>query len=127
MRTKYLSKANFWVLPIDNNYFGTMKSILRQRDITATIRFGVIISGEDTDLCFDHWINDKSLVKLIGWNRVYLSNTSISKVSHIIRDPQFQPQLLSETKEVATQTVQVKLFSDKPTDYWKIGNQGKFV
>lgn len=80
-----------------------------------------------TYLWFDTWINHKSLVHLFGWNRIHLSNTVSSKVCHIIRDGQFQPQLISETREVANQILQVKIASDNPTDYWTIDDNRKFL
>lgn len=89
-------------MPIDNNYTGTTKSILRQRDIGASIMTRVITTGEDTYLLFDPWINHKSLFDLLGWNKIHLCHTVKDKVSHIVHEGQFQPQLLSEAKEVAT-------------------------
>lgn len=85
-RTKYASRVNFWVFPIDNNHYGVMKSILRQRDLAAKIITRVLINGEYTDLWFDRWINHKSLLELIGWNKVYLKNSANNKVSYIIQD-----------------------------------------
>lgn len=56
----------------------------------------IIINRETTDLWFDPWINHKSLVDLLGWDRIYLTNTANRKVNIIIRDNQFQPQVLSK-------------------------------
>lgn len=62
MSFKYLAKFNFWVLPINNSFSGTVKSILRQHDMEAKIMTRLIINGEHTDLWYDPWINHKSLV-----------------------------------------------------------------
>lgn len=79
-----------------------MKSIIRQRDTAALIMNRVIIDGKTIDLWLNPWINHKSLVDIIRRNKIYLHNTASSTVSHITRDGQFQPQLLSETREAAT-------------------------
>lgn len=71
------------------------------------------------NLWYNPWINHKSLVDLTGWNRVHRSNTANSKASHIIRDRQLQPQLLSETRKLSAQIMQVNLSSDKPIDQWE--------
>lgn len=66
MSSKYLTKANFWVLSIDNNYSGTMNTILRHCDLDVTIMNRVIIDGENTDLWYDPRINHKSVFNLLG-------------------------------------------------------------
>lgn len=80
MKTQYLPMTNFCVLPVNNNFSGTMKSILRQLDLAANIMSRIIVNGDHIDLWYDPWINHKSLVDLIGWNSVSISNTDNSKV-----------------------------------------------
>lgn len=126
MQTKYLSKTNFWVLPIDNNYSGTMKSILSQHDLATKIMTWVLINGEHIDLWYDPWINHKSLVDLIG-NMVHISNSANNKVSHIIRDWKLQPHLLLKTREVSDFIMQVNLFFDQPADYLRIVQERIYV
>lgn len=74
------------------------------------------------------WSVDQSqiLVDLIGWNRVSLSNSVNNKASLIIRDRQLQPRSLSETGEVSSEILQVKLSRDDFSDYWTITNQWIF-
>lgn len=126
MRTKYLSKANFWVMAVNNNYSGTFKSTLRQRGIAIKIMNRVIVNGEHKNLWFDLCINHKSLVDLIGWNRVSLNFSFNNNVSLIVRDRQLQPLSISKTREVSSKILQVKLSRDDTSDYWIITNQ-KFV
>lgn len=93
-----------------------MKYILWQQTLAANIMTQLIATGEDTDLRYDPWINHKSLIDLIGWNTVFLNATANSKVSCTIQDWQLQPHILYETREVASQIMQVKLSTDMPTD-----------
>lgn len=115
------------MIAVNNNFLGTFKSILRQCNVATNIMNRVIVNGEHTDLWFDPWINHKSLVDLIGWNRVSLSNSVNNKVSLIKSYVQLQLQPLLETRDVSLEILQVQPSTDDFSDYRTITNHQKFV
>lgn len=93
MKAKYLSKSDFWTIPINNNFLGIMKSILKQRETTCKIMNKIIVNGHDTLLLFNPWINYKSLVDLIGWSSVHMYNRVHCTISLILQNHNLYPHL----------------------------------
>lgn len=85
-----------------------------------------VVNEETTSLWFDLWINHKSLVDLLGWSSLHLSNSKQCTVSRIIQTTDLHLESLSETREVSNAISHVKLATDNSKNYWEITNNKSF-
>lgn len=78
----------------------------------------MIVNGNNTLLWIEPWINCKSLVDILGWDKYYMSEHNVL-VSYITQDGQWNTARLSKTRENNTLTNQVHIQSDGAYDYWE--------
>lgn len=77
-------------------------------------------------MLFDPWLNQKSMVDLLGWRRIYLCQGANGTISNIIERNSLKYKKLSLTRELFHIITQIYLDRDYSTDYWKIADLTNF-
>lgn len=74
--------------------------MIREKNNASKLFSRVIEDGATTSLWFDPWINNKTLVDLLGWHRVAMFTSTNYRVSSVIANNSFIPDKHAETREV---------------------------
>lgn len=103
-----------------------MKNMTKHRVDSLKCIKKVIVSGNNTLIWTDPWIDNKALVDVLGCDRYLISDHKHVPVSTVIQDEKWNASSISKTKDIAQTIQQVQIGSNGESGYWEWGGQNSF-